>query len=481
MTASARARASHKALLPVPQVRDSHDLHLDPLGMPDTGLVVAPSYDGMAEGDAATFTFTPANGMRPWVKTYPITDDNLDQPLSWGLPLEEAIVSMYETADFGYVIKRGQDIVLESEKQTLMLDSTATPLQPAVQLADGPDTTLDPSLYPDGLTVVVPLYTGAALDDWVMVYWKGIQNASSTVMASRISQTELDAGQISLLVDPRWLTSNTGSNVDVSWQYARQGEAQSSSVLKLNIVEPLKVPPPRVEHAEAEGGGGENRGYLEASKAADGVFISVPESLDVSPADTLRMHWDGHPAGGKHVAEAPYSDAEPRRFHVPRAAVPANIGGEAKRMPVYYTLTLASGRMYRSDAFHLHVRPYPDSAYAPPQCPLAHGKPGLALQDVPEQGALLHVTGFPLSAEGHLLSVWITGLDEANGEVHHMVREAEPVTTAELEARSIGGVVSRAVLQTLKTNFSFILHANVSYDGGDTTIRFRTASVLWLG
>lgn len=470
------------ALLPVPQIRQAHDLFLDPADAEPAAQVVTPPYPGMQDGDTVTFRFASEFGDLTELE-FQVGPADVGLPIIWQLDGSVVWNAYPLGADTSYEVNTAAGQRAQSAAQTLtILPPTSERLVPP--RIDGQDTPeLDPGQYPQGLPIQVPLYAGAAAGDVVLVYWTGTQAAASTVKWHAIETSDLARQTLLLTVEEKWLLANTGRNVTVMYQYAREGAAGSSQPLTLTILVPLVLEPPRVQDADSEGedGNGESQGFLMAEKALSGVYIDVPEDEALADAVSIAMHWEGHPHGGQHVAEAPYDPARPLRFHIPKTAVAANIGGQSKRFRVFYRALMANGRSHTSRAFRLWIKPLKLDDYGAPQCRQAEGKPGLSLSDVPAEGAEVYVRAWPFALAGHALTLWITGEATGDTTLEHIARDAVPATQAELDARAVAGRVPRDILQRLKPNEQFSLQAKVSYDGGDTTIAFRSNSVLWLG
>lgn len=465
------------ATLPVPQIRDGHDLAIDAETMGATTLMVAVPYPDMAVGDKITFALDPLSGWPGWSKSVTLDAAGVGVAATVSLPRDDLLMMLAEQVEAGYRVARAGGESLESFIQLITIKPPVAPLLPVATIEGQAGTELDPSLFPEGLNVLVPLYPGAAGDDWVLLYWQGKQDAS-TLAWHRVTEAEIGAGSIPLHIGPEWLQGSVGTTIQVRYQYARLGDAKSSEPVTLTIVAPLVLPPPLVDDAQSEGGAGENKGYLLAANAISGALIDIPESVEIEDGAALELHWDGHAEGGRYVATAPQDPAAPRRFFVPPAFVAANMGGEAKRFEVFYRMTLPSGRVHRSDPFHLWVRPLPLTGN--PQCRQAQGKPGISLQDVPN-GADLYVTGWAFAAAGQPFTLQVEGITPANAPTEVVVRDAVPVSEEELGARSVGGSLPTAFLTTLKPNFRFIIRAKVSFDGGQTWFHFPSTDVMWFG
>lgn len=472
------------AALAVPQIREAHNLYLDPVDAEPAATVVAPPYAGMAAGDKVTFSFVPISGMPSTHLSVTLGDDDVGKVVTWELDSNDLWMVYTQEVETSYRVEHAGGTKSESATQVITIDTDVSPNPaprlPPPSMADGQDE-LDPGLYPDGVTVTVPLYPGAVVGDGVPLYWEGRQAAGSTVKWQLLDRAAIDSGALKVVVEPEWLAANSGSTATLTYQYAREGAALSSVSLTVTILLPLVLEPPLVEGAVAEGGGGANKGFLLAEHALSAVYIRVPEAEAVGDALSLEVHWDGHSQGGKYVSNAPHSDGTPLRFRIPPTAVAPNVGGESKRFDVFYRLTRPGGRVHTSTRYRLWIKPLPTHNYPPVQCRQSQGKPGLSMADVPAEGAELYVLTWPFAAAEQRLSVWITGVSTAGAPVEHMVRDGVPATQGELDAKAIGGRLPKTVLQTLKVDNAFTLRAKVSYDGGETALQFPSSTVRWLG
>lgn len=472
---------SHAAVLPVPQIRHAHDLYLDPSDIPEAWTtVVAPPYPGMAAGDAVNFHFVEPGGAVSLVLKAAVRESDVGKPVTWELETNEIWQAFMLQVDTWYTVAHVGATTSDSAVQTLMIDTVPTQRLPAPSVAGHDGNGIDPGLYPGGVYVVFPLYPGAASGDTVLVYWQSREDDGSTVKWRELTAADISAGELEVLIEPDWLTANIGSEVEISYQYAREGAAESSMESTLEILVPVALGPPIVEDAEAEGDGSQNMGFLMAAKASSGVYIKVPPSDTVAEAIAIEVHWVGHPHGGQHVAEAPHSADEPLRFRIPPSAVAANIGGEGKRFEVFFRVTMPGGRKHTSAPFNLWIKPLLTSAYHPVQCIQAQGKPGLSMADVPAAGADLRVKSWPFNAAGQALSIWVVGVTTGGTATEHMVRDAVPVTQQELDDAAVGGKLPKEFLQTLMANSSFMQRAKVTYDGGETAVSFASSAVTWL-
>ena len=470
-------------LLPVPQIRQAHDLHLDPVDATPMAQVVAAPYAGMAASDEVNFHFVPVDGQPPTALRLEVSEADVGRVMLWLLDSNELWYVFGSQAKTSYEVVRAGAAVATSEEQVITVLPPDAQRLPAPSIHDHDGGPLDPGAFPDGVMVSVPLYPSAAEDDGIMLYWDGGVSARSTVKWHQITASDLSRGHVLVPVEAEWLLVNAGQTVQVTYQYARKGAAESAQALSVDILVPLVLDPPLVERSEQEGEDedGHKRGYLKGENCFQGVYVEVPGSEAVDGAVSLEVHWDGHPHGGKYVATMPHEADVPLRFLVPPDAVAPNMGGESKRFRVTYRVTVAGGRVHTSKPFMLRVRAVPQDRYEPAQCREAQGKPGLSMADVPPQGAEIYVSEWPFDAVGQPLTLRVNGIGASGDTVDYLVRDALPLTQQEFDAKLANGRLPRDVLATLGAHTTFRLHTEVSYDGGETETAFRTSVVTWLG
>ncbi|VVO42916.1 hypothetical protein [Pseudomonas fluorescens] len=468
-------------LLPVVQIKESHGLALDPKAIGSAGAtaVMAP-YRAMSVGDSVTFTWQGYSSAgvpedEPHTEMITLKVVHLAQPLEFSVPRSQVIVIPGGYAEISYCIEYagglGQKSV--SEQQTIRIVAPdPDSLLPEITIKDYDGGPIDPQR--DGLTLQIkPLYAGIQDGDGVLMHWTGVRSAS-VIKSLRVDRSTLDSGVLEFYLEPKWLLANSGAKVTVSYQYARAGAGESGKPLQLEVSRPLNLPPPLVEGATGEG---EGNGYLRAETT--GAYVNVPESATVGPNDMLKMHWEGHPNGGRHVA-SPIGGTG-KRFFIPGTAIAANMSeGEDKRFPVFYSVTPQGGVAKPSRHFNLRILPQPSTVYPDVQCKEAQGTRTVSLRRVDALGANLYIgegrfPAWPFMAEGQPLTIEATGVP-VTGSGRVTVRNAVPVTAAEFTNKKIDAKLIRAFLLSLKRNEQFTLKAKVSFDGGETYTPFDDAS-----
>lgn len=466
--------------LPVPQIKESHALCLDPGAVSSSGATaIVPPYQSMSVGDKVIFTWQGFDlGMpeQPHKETLVLKAEHIGQPLTFTVPYTQVIIIAGEYADISYRIEYADAAGLpsDSEKQRIDIVEPVADRLPPLTIIGHTGDPIDPGDYPQGLTLQVkPAYVGIEMGDWVVMYWVGTAKDKSTVKALRVDRSTLDSGLIEFKVEQKWLTANSNAQVKVDFQYARAGVAKSAETLPIDISKELYLPAPIVEKAIPDGG--ENRGRLAADIAIAGAYVVIPDSAEIGTGK-VEMYWQGHPNGGQHVATTPESG---RRFLIPKTAIAANMSAlEAARFPVFYRV---NGK--DSVRFNLIITPLPATRYPSTQSPHVVGS-NMSLFAVPPGGAQLVIESklvdtWPFMAPGQRLTIEVSGVDKNGNATSTVVRSEVQVTEPEFNNKRITGQLAKAFLNTLKLNEIFTLKAKVSFDGGETYTPFRdTTPVL---
>ncbi|MNF58137.1 hypothetical protein D3C84_396850 [compost metagenome] len=463
-------RAQQSANVPVAQIKESHELALDPDAVSEDVTAVVPPYRAMSVGDKVTFKWQGYDQGGPVSEHSEFKDiktEHLGQPLTFTVPFIEIIGIPGGYAEISYSIEyaggAGKPSVSDVQRIDIVKPGSA-PLPP-ITFEDYTGDPINPGKYPNGLMLQVkPVYTDIQEGDWVLVYWTGSERAKSVIKALRVDRSTLDSGLIELLIEPQWLVANSNGRVQVTYQFARGGVARTAESLPLDIKKSLHLPPPIVENATLDSLGG----WLPAQTS--GVYVKVPDNAETG-GGKVEMHWYGHENGGRHIALTPDTD---QRFFIPASAIAANMSTlEQKRFPVFYRVVTDGVDSIR---FHLLVKPLPSSRYPTTKCVQVKDNK-LSLFGVPLGGADLEIStppydAWPFMAVGQLLTMEVTGVNQAGENVRVFAREALPVTSAEFADKKVVAKLSRNFLITLKLNETFTIKARVSFDGGETYTAF---------
>lgn len=455
-------------LLPVIQFKESHELKVDPGQVGTAGAtLVAPPYQAMSVGDKVTLSvevYTAGDYHETLTHTITLTAADIGQPISWMFPQAELDI-LYEGDHLvaSYSIEYSTPTVTTgSEKQTFYIVAPMIPeLLPRLSIKDFQGDTLDPDAHPDGITLVIELYHGIQVDDWLMLYATG---NSRLVLAIRIDQTTIDSQKLEIPFGHEWLAANTGNEVSLMYQYARLGDAGTSVALSLRLRKPLNLPPPIILGVTPEGEDWEYKGYLLGASTTGGITIDLPSEAAIGTDDKVQMVLDGHQPDGYYIADPTVGN--PKRFQIPRQYMAANLG---KRSDVLYEVTPPGEDAYKSRRFDLHIRD------------LVSGWPTVQILSPPSPGNIVslktvtdavtfRLRSWTFMAEGQRVRITATGVLQAGGQDTFYLREgdAEVLSRDEYYAGEIEARLPRAFLATLSLNVQFDVSVAISFDRGET-------------
>lgn len=478
-------RPDAQATLPVVQLRDSHDLHLDPLAIETTVTALINPYRAMREGDQVKFLMQgyDAEGQHDddWPFTVTLNAVNVGRPLAVNIPKSQFDFIKEGHALLSYRVEyadQGNRQASLSAVQTVRIVAPTTPMLPHIRIEGLEGDVLDPTRFPEGIDLYVPSYD-LLLGDNVLLYWLTSSLEAQVVEALLIDQSNIDSGVLLFRLSSQVLQKSLGQPVQVFYQYAREGQARRSQVLELTVRAPLDLASPTVEHAGSEGEPQDNEACLLASLAMRaGAFVILPETLVIGPDDQVEVHWQGHPAGGRHIAKEP-SATNPRRFQVPSAFIAANMeahtDSETKRFPVFYRFTPFGAAFEDSETLNLRIQPLSRQNY--PNVQFHDGwldGTKLSLKIIPDGSeALLRLAPWSFIAAEQQVKITVLGIKSSNEATAFPVRDtSRPVTTQEAQNGIVNEYLPKSFLQTLKLNSTFRVSTNVSFDGGETYFSF---------
>ncbi|WP_341520423.1 hypothetical protein AABC73_18540 [Pseudomonas sp. G.S.17] len=460
--------------LPVAQIKQSHDLALGIDDVGDSGaLAVVPIVAALENGDSVTLYwkgFYEGFPLIDWSGEFTFDDSTTNAPALFSIDRSNVLIIEDGYAEINYQVNFASGA--ESDESPTQTVHIVPPVAARLEApyVDGHDSNqpIDSGRYPEGITVQFAAYPGVQLDDHVVLYGDGLPEAGSIVMALRIDASHIETGAVAFLIGPEWLLANQGEKVEVFYQYARPGVAATSEALSLSVLLPLDLPPAVVEEAQAEGLPGESKGYLLARDATSGVYVNVSESVLLGENDDLEVHWQGHPSGGRHIAQTPVSPDDRTRFLVPASAVAANMGGDSKRFDVFYRFTPFNGHAQDSRPFHLRIQPLDQERYPTIQWPRLAGAATLSLKSVAASGEDLQLGLWPFMAEGQLVTIEASGVAATGAPTRITVRDAQSVSKTEMTQRKVMSKLARGFLQTLMIDQYITVTPKISFDGGDT-------------
>ncbi|MBA1205388.1 hypothetical protein G7009_27150 [Pseudomonas capeferrum] len=455
--------------LPVPHFKDSDGLVVDRARVTGNGTVVVGAYPAMAVGDTVKLTWKDAYMSETFSKV--VTPEDLGNPLAWVIDssyLEMAGGWCEISCSIGYA---DSDSVSRSPTQHLTL-LTGNPAQlpslPPPDVENDSGEHLDPSEFPDGLMVEVADY-GMQYADEVLLHASGTATHRASL---RVERTVLDSGRLRFVIAPQWLQDNIGKTVSLTYQWARAGAAADSAALELTLRKPLdlklpvidEVTPKDPEPPELPDPDIEQYGFISPFKLFLGAYVEVPREAQTS-GGKLTMYWDGYGERGQYSTREPVFGNN-LRYHIPPAAVPANLG---KRLKVYYTVEMPEKAPQRSPVYGLRIEDLPSSSFESIQCPDApNGR--LSLQGVKDAVRfILTSNSWRFFDQGQIVRVYITGKGKPEYAPlpPEVIRDNVPVSEDEWNEGELVMRLSRAYLDKLELNNAFEVYVEVSFDGGD--------------
>lgn len=462
------------SLLPSPQIKESHDLHLDPDAINGSMTIAVVPYADMANGDVVRLLWvgTRADGSAGPTVNLPIktlsdsdTDpsNNPSAVLNWTVAKTSAVALRGGSISLRYEITHATSATRVDKESAPRLIQVTPPTAPelvAATIKDLVGSVINPGQFPEGIRVVVAPYPGIRPGDDLLVYGTRIGLGSgpnkNTIQYLKVDQAMIDSGRIEVPLPSQWLLDNQGGSVRVRYQYGRDDAAGSGVPLELSIREPLVLPAPTVDNSVVI----EGRDELNPIMAINGAYITIPSTATIGDDDLVIAHWKGFGASGSFDAlEAEPSN--PLKFKVPSTVLPANFG---KTVEVTYSV---SGQHAHSPLL-LYIREL--ASHPVISCEGAQvGSPAtLKLADIPLDGALLGLDRWSFISPEQSVRLWLT----ASGIAERDIIALRPVLPAEITT----GVTARLTtthLTGVAVNSLFTLRASVSFDGGHSTVEFK--------
>lgn len=468
-------------LLPAPQIKESHDLQLDPDAIEGSMTIAVVPYAGMANGDVVRLVWvgTRADGSPgPTVNlpTKTLSDSDTDPSNNPGLVLNWTVAKTSAVALRGGSIALHYEISYasavpqadaESAQRTIQVTPPGAPELVAATIKDLTGSVINPGQFPEGIRVVVAPYPGIRAGDDLLVYGTrtglGSGPNKNAIQYLKIDQAMIDSGRIEVPIPRQWLLDNQGGTVSLRYQYGRDDAAGSSVPLELTVREPLILPTPTVDNSVVTGG----RDELNPIMAINGAYISIPPAATIGDGDAVVAHWKGFGASGScDVQEAAQSN--PLKFKAPSTVLPPNFG---KTVEVTYSVAGQEAQ----PPLRLFIREL--TSHPSITCEGAQvGSPAtLRLSDIPPGGALLSLDPWSFISTAQSVRLWLT----ASGIAERDIIALRQVLPAETTA----GVTTRLMtthLAGISENSLFTLRASVTFDGGHTTVQFKNPLQLKL-
>lgn len=465
-----------------PQVKDSHEEQLDPDFSGPTFTLVAPPYWAMAVGDVVTLRWL---GVRPDGSAFPpvtrvlrITAAQVGKVMSWSIPRGEAGKVRGGRVELSYTITYASPTLkptaVSGVRHLAVVAPTDDRLE-APRIKNFSGSELDPSAYPQGITLVVPIWADLRGGDLLVVFGLGNRDDRTVIRHQIIDLSNLDTGRIEVLLAQEWLQANNGLPVKLSYQFMRRDAGVASELLELDVLVPMNLPIPVVEGvivADLP-----LHGKLQTELfATTGVTVNLPAAANIPNDATVRMWWQGF----GELIEAELVPGESRKFKVPATAIPANLD---RVVEIYYSVRKQGTPEGVPDSvsqyYKLSVLKVPQVRWPIMVCEKASaGNPGsLKRGDVPAHGVAVYFN--PVKwiylADNQYIEMWLTGV----GNVREEIVARRRVTAAEA---SIGVRLTLLPqhLASLPVNNNFTIHFVVSFDDNETDVTFRSLSLRLL-
>lgn len=466
-------------LLPAPQIKESHDEHLDADIDISQLTIVAPPYRAMAKGDKVTLRWEGEreNGtsLPPITLPLNVTDSRVGNVLSWEVSRSNAVAIKRGKVRLSYTVDYAAPSLKPSAtsatRQILIIPPAATKLE-KVRIKDFDGSELDPSAFPQGITLLVAPWPGMRSGDILTLYWTGNRADRRVIKSQQIDLSSIDTGKIEIRLEHTWLSVNNGLPVSVSYQYLRADASGASEPLELTLRVPLKLPKPIVERAEV--GDATVDGELDTQWfATTGVIVNIPPEANIAEGDTVTMHWKGF---GAPVEAVPVV-GNPRKFKVPPEAIPANID---RIVEIYYSVKRKDAPVDAPDtpsiSYFLRVLKIPQIKLGTIVCEKATvGNPGILKRSaVTAEG--VQITFMPTTwiyiAATQEIRMWLTGTES----VEETIIAPRPVAPEETTA-GVRGRLLPIHLQSIADGKDFSIRFSISFDGGVTQTPFKSLAL----
>ncbi|WP_263264288.1 hypothetical protein [Pseudomonas sp. RIT-PI-S] len=472
-TSSQRLALHVGRLPPVIQVRHSHQLQIAPALSTGNVEVVGPAYTSLRVGDVATLHAIRDPEGSPQARSYQLVIEakHLGQPLMWQvektfLAAAQALkkpVDLYVELSLGGSAGVPAKFARQRYEVVPQLPDREGPVElPGVTRAeDIPE--IDPADFPGGLDVLIPLADVVQRGDIVLLRVSTTRGTEDLRIQAIADLTTVKTGYLGVTLPQAWLLANDGQDVTFEWQVDRVGASFSGQPLGVQVQSGRILTWPNVPQATAEGQEqGDFKGFVEASRVTAGLRVEVPADFALRPGEVLSVHYDGDPAGGRYQTSTPISGQE-RAFFIPAQYLAPNMGGEAKRAPIYYTLQLASGAVMKSPNYQLLVNRLPASALTNIKCPQAPGGSPLSIRDlIASHGGQADVIqpAWLLMAQGQRILVSAIGVSRQDGsELTYTLLDGLASAPDE-----IATVLPVSFLQQLMLNEQFYIVVKIAFD-----------------
>jgi len=469
-------RAGWVPLLSVVQMREGHDLHLDPDGVPEVGedyTAVIPPYENMRPGDVVEFTW--AGYMQDGTPVPPrnlkitLEEKHLGQALefiatrAWLQIIRDGRVELSYTVTYA---NSGRPVT-PSPMQILQISAPTADKLPAI-IIPGVSNYLDPGQYLNGLELSIDNYPAMRAGDSIVVSAIATRFGKNKIITINVDQTIVDRGFFNVFYDYEWLNSNSTVDVNFSYQFSRVGANGASVSLKVNISKERKLEDyPNVPEATDQGVGS---GEISAKLAVKGVEVLIPDVVELFASDKTQVRCNQEGELGYYLGA---SDGESqRKLAIPMSAVAPNVG---KSLALYYQVIVDGVDVpLVSPAYALKI-----GALLPKDInPIVCTKPPTSMNL--SQSAVLNAGGaeftqskWPYFLQGQLVKVQAS----ANGQTYYLRGDAavgEAVSESEFKSGHIIAKLSSDIVQALAISSELSVQSHISLDGGKDYIKVES-------
>ncbi|WP_339475102.1 MULTISPECIES: hypothetical protein [unclassified Pseudomonas] len=469
-----RPRAA--AALPVVQIRDSHDLHVD---LETAETIITPwvvPYQAMSVGDTVTLhcrRFYPDGSEYTPALAYPtvVREGEPGKPLglflnrSDLLRVEDGSMELY----YGIQYAGAAQETTFSTRQTFQLLAPSAAMLPALTIVGHSGGTINPLLFPDGLPLRIEGYPGMAIGDELLCHASSsISSVEPIVLRASVDASTLDKGFFEFMLDVQWLDASQGAGIDLRYEYAWAGTALSATPYQANVRTPLNLPMVIVDKARPDlDDPVPGEGVLDVLLlSASGVTIDIDPLANYGPDDEVNVYWDGYGTSGKYIALAPVSPGG-RTYNISPEHIPANLG---RAVPVYYTV-LQDGDPgpVKSQVFTVRILPIEKTRYPTIQSAQAQQTNGtIRISQIATGGELFTLPGWPYMRAGQVVNAVIIG--EGNDDLPQTVPifTNHPVSAAEVTNRKIEARVAASAFQVFKLG-NISVQVVITYEAGADT------------
>lgn len=476
-------------LPPVVQVRHSQRLQINPDLSAGDVEVVAPTFTSLSVGDIATLYAVRDPEGAPTQASYQLTIEagDLGQPLVWQLPKTFLKIAQATGKPVDLSVElllggaSGTSLALAAQRFAVVaaLPGREAPVE-LVGLNERMNkaVALDPTELPDGLEVRLPLGAHVRLGDSILLRVVGERAGNDLQLQAVADLTTLNTGDMSVRIPQNWLLAHDGQNLTFEWQLDRPGANFSGEPLTVEVRTSRVLTHPTVPRATSEQPEGDDfLGFITAQSVVKGLDVQVPTDFSVRPEETLTLHYEGDPTGGRYQTSTPVTGTE-RTFSIPAPYLAPNMGGEAKRAPIYYTIEMANGVSMRSANYKLLVKPLGLNALHNIECTQAPGGAPLSISELkkPPHNGNANITQptWVLMAPGQRILIEATGVSRQDGS--ELVESL--LDTTAVEVGPVDTLLPVSFLERLRLNEQFSIRVKIAFDTRNYILQKQTSLQL---